>query len=73
MHTNEPVGRRAHRRLARAVSSTAAAAAGGCIAFGLAPATADAGLIMDLRAVSLNGQPLPDGSTPDTVFVNDGD
>ena len=43
------------------------------MAFGLAPATADAGLTIDLRAVSLNGQPLPDGSTPESVFVNDGD
>ena len=56
-------------KLARAAA--AAAAAAGCA--GLAAERADAGLLIDLRAVTLNDQPLPAGSTAERVVVDGGD
>jgi hypothetical protein len=63
--------RREFRRLARSLA--VAAAAVGLV--GLAAPQADAGLLIDLRAMTVNGQPLPAGgsSTPKLVYVSPGD
>jgi hypothetical protein len=63
---NERLGHSATGKLA-----TAVAAAVGCV--GLATERADAGLMIDLRAMTVNGQPLPAGSAADRVEVAPGD
>jgi len=57
----------------RVIGKLAAAAAIGCVGF--AAPQADAGLLIDLRATTLNGQPLPAGgnSTSKFVYVAPGD
>jgi hypothetical protein len=62
------MNRRAGQRVIRKL---AAAAAAGCA--GLVAGPVDAGLVIDLRAVTLNGQPLPAGSTAERVVVDAGD
>src|SRR5829696_8967300 len=58
------------RGLSAAVTGAAACVAGAVV---MTPRSAEAGLMMDLRAVAINGQPLTvNGSTPKAVAMGPG-